>query len=742
MKRHPILDILPLLLLLASVGWLAFGPDRWPEANGAAAVAGMVVALWLVLTRPRKKSALPDSENANALEKGFKELSERLTEENRGLAEEVQRLKDKYESSEHYVEMLMENVPANIYFKDRESRFVRVNRSQAHWAGMGDPADLVGRTDHEFFDATHADQALEDERKIMETGQPIVGYVERDTFPNGEAAYVLTTKMPFRNREGKIIGTFGISNNVNELVETQQALERERNVLRALIDSIPDQIFVKDAKGRFTLVNKAFVELVDRENSEDVLGRNDADFFTREFADRMTGEDREILESGKAVLARERARQTRAGEERLVVTTKVPLPDENGKPYAIVGMTRDVTEQRLAREALLRTERQIQDIVDNCPAVIYMKSVDGTYLLVNQQFEWLVKGKRNEILGRNDHAVFDRESADAFRENDELVVEEGEPIQVEELVPHKDGTHTYVSVKFPLRDLEGEIYAVGGVSTDITDRKSHEEALATLNAELMAANEDLRSAQEQLIQSEKMESVGRLAAGVAHEVKNPLAMIGMGLEIVARRTKDDEKMYDAVQRMRRGVERAKDIIKGLVDFSSAHQLKLEGCDLNSVVKEALALAQYQLKGGDVDIVTELGEDLPSVALDATKVEQVLLNLCVNALHAMDDGGTLTVRTRTGILKGIEREEGVRIEGRPRDGDRYVAVDILDDGPGIDEDKLSKIFDPFFTTKRTGVGTGLGLSVARKIVDLHNGVLEIANRMEGGVRATITFKAVV
>ena len=748
MKRHPVLDFLSLFLLIGSVGWLAYGPDKWaeqwPEVNGAMAAAGAVAALWLVLSRAQPEDEgegrRMSMEDSGALEKGFKGLSVRLTEENRNLGEEVRRLKKQHESSEHYVDMLMENVPSNIYFKDRDSRFVRVNRSQAKWGGMGNPTDMVGKSDHDFFDPIHADQALADEKKILETGKPIVGYVERDTFPNGEEAYMLTTKMPFRDRSGKIIGTFGISNNVSELVETQQTLERERNVLRALVDSIPDQIFIKDANGEFTLVNKAFTELVERDHPDEVLGHTDADFFTREFADEMVDEERRILESGEPMFNMERARQTRNGEERTVVTTKVPLPDENGEPYAIVGMTRDVTEQRLAREALLRSERQIQDIVDNCPAVIYMKSVDGSYLLVNQQFEWLVQLKRKDVLGKGDYEVFDRESADAFRENDELVVEEGQPIQVEEIVPHEDGPHTYVSLKFPLRDLVGEIYAIGGVSTDITERKSHEEALAKLNADLMSANEDLRSAQEQLIQAEKMESVGRLAAGVAHEVKNPLAMIGLGLEIVARRAKGDEKMYDAVERMRRGVERAKDIIKGLVDFSSAHQLKLEECDLNAVVNEALALAKYQLKKGNVEVVTELCEELPRVEIDATKVEQVLLNLCVNALHAMDDGGTLTVRTRTGILKGVQRDEGVRTKGHLREGDCYVAVDILDEGAGISEEKLAKIFDPFFTTKATGVGSGLGLSVARKIIDLHHGMIEIENRMEGGIRAIITFKA--
>ena len=330
-----------------------------------------------------------------------------------------------------------------------------------------------------------------------------------------------------------------------------------------------------------------------------------------------------------------------------------------------------------------------------------------------------------------------------FRDNDNKVIENGESISVEEIAPHEDGLHTYVSAKFPLRDLRGEIYAVGGVSTDITDRKKQEEALVDLNGELLKANENLRSAQEQLIQAEKMESVGRLAAGVAHEVKNPLAMISMGLEIVSRRAgKDDEKLAETIERMRRGIDRAKDIIKGLVDFSHAHQLRLEERNVNDVVEEALSLARYQIEKAGVDIITDYGSDLPKAQIDATKVEQVLLNLCLNAQQAMgEDGGVLTLRTRTGTLSaGVVRDEGSRRQETLRDGSTFVAIDVEDTGPGIEEEKLAKIFDPFFTTKSTGVGTGLGLSVVRKIMDLHQGIIQISNRPEGGVRATLMFQA--
>lgn len=718
---------------------------EWHWAGGLAApllfVAG-TAAILLPIADWHPVSEHPGNRRSDDLEKGFRLLAERLSEENKTLAEKVESLAVEHENSEHFIDTLMDNVPANIYFKDLESRFVRVNQSQAEWLGLGHPHDLIGKTDHDFFAREHADRAARDERRIIETGKPIVGYVEQETLPTGEEAWVLTTKMPFRKRTGEISGTFGISNDVSELVRAQETLERERNTLRALIDSFPDHIYIKDSDGRFTVVKKSFASFVGKKSPDDVLGCTDQDFFPAELVKGFQDEDRAVLESGEPLLNQEAARRTLDGDERIVVINKIPLCDEAGSPYAIVGMNRDVTEQRLASAALARSERQLEDIIDNSPAVIYLKGIDGRYLLINHRYETLFHVTRENVIGKSDLDLFSPEAAKAFRENDQRVIEEGESILVEETAPQDDGPHTYVSVKFPLRDLTGEIYAVGGVSTDITNRKRQEENLKTLNNELMKANANLRTTQEQLIQAEKMESVGRLAAGVAHEVKNPLAMIAMGLEIVSRRAAtEDEKLAETIERMTRAVERAKEIVKGLVDFSSAHQLKLEPHSVNEIVKETLALARYQIEKSGIKMTVVYREGLPKIMVDATKAEQVLLNLCINAQQAMEKDGELTVRTRQGIMQHTKKNEGSRVHGTLRDGSRFVAIDVEDTGAGIEDEILDKIFDPFFTTKATGVGTGLGLSVVRKIVDLHQGMIEIVNREEGGVRATLMFQAI-
>ena len=668
-------------------------------------------------------------------------LAERLVEQNRQISAELNQVKDRHKLLDHYFETLMEHIPSNIYFKDLDSKFLQVNQSMAQSFGLAHPADLEGKSDQDFFDREHAEPALADEKEIIKTGKGISGLVEHETFADGKEGWVLTTKMPFRDRHGTIIGTFGMSSNVTELVETQNTLERERNVLRSLIDSFPDRILVRDPGRHYLVVNKAMAEWVGAESPEAMLGKTPAAFFPPAVVERGAEEELEILASGVPVLNREWNFKTQDGEIRSMVTTKVPLLDQEGRSWGIVGMDRDVTDARRASQVLIETEQRLQEMMDNSPAVVYLKDLDGRYLMVNRGYEEMFGIGREDVLGRTDHDfIADRSAADKFRENDLMVIRSGKAIQMDEELYVEGEPHWYVSARFPLRDINGKVHAVGGISTDITDRKRAEEETRQLNDDLLSANNDLQQTQEQLIQAEKMESVGRLASGVAHEVKNPLAMIGMGLELLARRIpEDDEKGRETIERMKRGIERAKKIVKGLVDFSSARQLALEARDVNEVVRDSHALVEYQLKKANVKVVEELAEDLPEVKLDGTKVEQVLVNLMINASHAMPEGGQITLRSYATKLEDVRRDEGVRTAGHLRAVDPVVKIEIDDTGTGISEENAGKIYDPFFTTKATGAGTGLGLSVSRKIIELHHGTLELTNRPEGGVRATVTLK---
>jgi len=257
--------------------------------------------------------------------------------------------------------------------------------------------------------------------------------------------------------------------------------------------------------------------------------------------------------------------------------------------------------------------------------------------------------------------------------------------------------------------------------------------LREAHRDLLQTHEELKSAQMKLIQTAKLESIGRLAAGVAHEVKNPLAVIQLGVDYLARAANDttSRDSVETIQEMADAVQRADTVIKGLLNFSRSEPLALVAVDLNPIVEDSLLLVKHELTRAHVSLEQSLADGLPKVELDSGKIKQVFINVFMNAIQAMGDTGTLSVKT---FLQSSSTGDS----GRDLDG-ASVVVEIEDTGAGIPEDKLDKLFEPFFTTKGVGSGTGLGLSVSRNIVEMHRGTIRIANR-EGvrGVAVTITF----
>ncbi len=252
-----------------------------------------------------------------------------------------------------------------------------------------------------------------------------------------------------------------------------------------------------------------------------------------------------------------------------------------------------------------------------------------------------------------------------------------------------------------------------------------------LKLQVRKRTDALQQAQRNLIRAAKMESVGRLAAGVAHEVKNPLAIIRMGVEFLAADPNRDPSERDVLADMEDAVERADQVIRGLLDYSRYSKLNLTPGDLDQVIRHGLRLVEHEIRKHRIKVVTELELKEP-VAFDANRMQQVFINLFMNSIQAMPDGGTLTITS--GAIRLSEAEAGLSDRFQP--GRRAIRITVRDTGPGISPEDEGKIFDPFYTTKEIGQGTGLGLAESRNIVELHNGTLHLKNCPDHGACAVI------
>ncbi|HEX5735915.1 MAG TPA: response regulator [Blastocatellia bacterium] len=366
------------------------------------------------------------------------------------------------------------------------------------------------------------------------------------------------------------------------------------------------------------------------------------------------------------------------------------------------------SKHKRAELALRESEERLQAILDNSPALIYTQDNELRFTFVNQRFETLFRVKKDWIKEKTAHELFPKDLADILVSHCDEVLSDRAPREFEEVIPHEDGPHTYVSIRFPLYDSAQGLSGLCSISTDVTESKMLE---------------------EQLRHAQKMEAIGRLAGGVAHDFNNLLTAIIGYSQIVLASLGPNESLRKEVEEILAAGKRASSLTSQLLAFSRRQVLQPSVIDLNLVVSNTTKMLR-RLIGEDIHLVTKLSPDLGRVKIDPAQIEQVIMNLAVNARDAMPSGGKLTIETSNTPLDEAYGREHINVQPG-----NYVMLAVTDTGVGMEADTRSHIFEPFFTTKEKGLGTGLGLSMVYGIVKQSGGYIWVYSEAGEGT----TFK---
>jgi PAS domain S-box-containing protein len=545
---------------------------------------------------------------------------------------------------------------------------------------------------------------------------------------------------------------------VGQFIERKAVQEQHRlseTRLQAILDHSPAVIHLKDIQGRYILINRRFQQLFHL-SREDVFGKSPHDLFPNDTANVLRNHDKQVLASLSPLEFEETLPQD--GELHTYISVKFPLLDACGVPYALGAISTDITERKRAELAVRQSQERL--------ALVIKGSSDGVWdwdLTTNEVY---YSSRWKSMLGYADNELENHFSSwekllhpddheRALASIQAYLAGQTATYEVEHRLRHKDGSYRWIlSRGVAQRDPAGRPVRMAGSHVDLTAHKEVEEQLRRAYAELseneaalksalqklQSANAELQTTHLQLIQAAKLESVGTLAAGVAHEVKNPLQTILMGLDYLGNNVNGGNDTIKLVLGdMRDAVTRANRIVRELLELSAATDFEPKVADLNVLVERALWLINSELVASRITLVRKLDPEPPCAKLDRSKMEQVFINLFINALQAMSHEGVLTVTTRHrrfGEDLGLSGPAFAQFAP----GDAVVIAEVQDTGHGIPPDHLPRIFDPFFTTKPAGVGTGLGLSVVRKIMDLHGGAIDVRNHPLGGVVVTLMLRS--
>ena len=492
----------------------------------------------------------------------------------------------------------------------------------------------------------------------------------------------------------------------------------ESRLLRALIDSMPDYIYVKDTQNRFLVANAALARRMGAASADELLGKSDFDYYPHEVAEKYARDEQEVMQSGRAVFNREERTQDPQGNVIWHLTTELPFYAGNGKVAGLVGSGRDITERKKVEESLAYERNLLRTLIDNLPDLIYVKDTERRFLIANKALaEVLGVSSPEQLIGKTVFDFYPEDIARACDESDQAVLQTGHPlINFEEALHDPTGkTEWVLTTLVPLRDAEGRIGAFVGIDRDITQRRR--------------AEKDLREAKEAAEAASRVKS--EFLANMSHEIRTPMNGI-IGMTELTLDTQLNQEQREYLTMVKSSADSLLTVINDILDFSKIEAGKLDldsvEFDLRDSLEETMKTLALRADQKGLELLCEVRAEVPEVVCgDPTRLRQVLVNLVGNAIKFTETG-----------------EVAVRVDSEALDAEApTLHFTVRDTGIGIPAEKQRLVFEAFSqadpsTTRKYG-GTGLGLTISMRLVQIMGGEIWVNSEVGMGTQFHFTVK---